>query len=304
VPFFEGIGQKRPEWLDTAGLVAAKRLDLAQPRIMSAIEYLHGLKNLSGDEWETTDYGVVWQTFESRNELLEEVGDEDTQALADSIEDGFDWEPHRTDEAAEYFGAYLDKHKPGAEKAIVQWAREVITQSDNSDEYDIEDINDIDDVLNLRDDFGEFEELREAMASAYDDGDRYGAESEAYESLTSAITNHPHLFVREGDNWVKPTGAYDEKVSYIMPWKELTSIMENEDDDDDEYLYEFEYEPTYDEIDDGMIKVSQPHYGWSGHDEEVAVENFWDIHLIDNVGREADARIEELMKANKEADDA
>lgn len=141
------------------------------------------------------------------------------------------------------------------------------------EEYEIEyDVSSVSGILDLHREVDDLD-LENAFSSAAVTGEESGAEGEALRALKSALGNHEYLFFVNSDGLSKKVTNWDTDVEIIISHDQLLKTIQT----DSEGL-EYEGSERY-FFDDNGIDVNEPHYGWSGFDEDAAKDWF-----IDEIG--------------------
>ena len=116
------------------------------------------------------------------------------------------------------------------------------------------------------------DELSSAINSAAYTGVEAGTSNEMYESLRTWLNDSP--FVELSDEERK---KYNIKNRYVLRFslKKLTDIIINYYDEDDDDTFDFDnYMSDSFKEDMDLSDVDEPYYGWSGFDDDAAIERF------------------------------
>jgi hypothetical protein len=116
------------------------------------------------------------------------------------------------------------------------------------------------------------DELSSAISSAAYTGVETGTSNEMYESIRKWINDSP--FVELSDEERK---KYNIKNRYVLrfSFKQLTDIVINYYDEDDNDTFDFaNYINDSFTEDMDLSDIDEPYYGWSGFDDEAAIERF------------------------------
>jgi hypothetical protein len=123
-------------------------------------------------------------------------------------------------------------------------------------------------------DEGYADEVKEAMETACQDGQSAGAEGEAFKALRQAVVNNPAIMIAdENGKFSNDNFDWDRPVIVVATIKEIMQFI-HDPDDMEAHHYEFDHD-ILEEI-GHKFSVRQPHYGFQGFDDDVALERFID----------------------------
>lgn len=116
------------------------------------------------------------------------------------------------------------------------------------------------------------DELSSAINSAAYSGVEAGTSNEMYESLRTWLNDSPFVELSEEER-----KKYNIKNRYVLRFslKKLTDIIINYYDEDDDDMFDFDsYMSDSFKEDMDLSDVDEPYYGWSGFDDDAAIERF------------------------------
>ena len=224
---------------------------------------------------EDLKYGII-KTYPNWEHLVADVGDIDFIRIVGNLDDMFsgvyDNEPDpetvwndldKKDQIA--IGRYLQVNEPDS---VAAWCEE---NNYDIEDYDPKDESDVFSVIQFMD--GDF---LSALNTASFDAMRSGAEADCFKHIKSALTGGVNGL--NSEYWVyilwnNPENEYefkyDAEVSLVVKTQDLIKLIETD------YFEENEMYHAEDWL-DGPIKLEEPYYGYSGYDEDVAIERFKD----------------------------
>jgi hypothetical protein len=133
----------------------------------------------------------------------------------------------------------------------------------DEDEYDSKTFQDM---------ISDSDELSSAISSAAYTGVEVGTSSEMYEDMEKWLNDSPFSELNDADK-----KKYNVKDRYALMFsiKQLTDIVINYYDEDDNDTFDFDnYMNDSFTNDMDLSDIDEPYYGWSGFDDESAIERF------------------------------
>lgn len=215
-------------------------------------------------------YGII-QTYKNWGGLVDSVGDSGFKNTVENMDEMFHSADYESDPETVWndlakkdkiaIGRYLKDNEPDS---IAAWCDE---NDYDIEDYDPKDSDDVFSVIKFMD--GEF---LQALTSGSYTGAQVGAEQDCFKTIKSALVGGVN---GAGDEywvyilWHNPENAfmYDTEVSLAILTKDLISLIESESLDDEERYHAVDWL-------DEPIKLDEPYYGYSGYDEDSAVERF------------------------------
>ena len=243
---------------------------------------------------------LIFTKFDNLTDMIEELSDDD---LTNKIlKNEIDFYPDYTNPDA--INGLLDELTLQRQIKIIDYVQDLVESNGDEDEIEDFDPTDSENVmkyLQQYDDtaYGEFQ-------SAISIGEQYGAESEAFEALESAIKSaqqqieHGSLVIPTYTRSNGDTGFVFDSPCYIkLTIEEACKLLDEDSSKVDDYgggtdLSDIK-ETFWGDLDSEIFEVSEPYYGFSGYDREAAID-----HLLENLDIEG---LDDVEKAPGEMPD-
>ena len=117
------------------------------------------------------------------------------------------------------------------------------------------------------------DELSSAINSAAYTGVETGTYNEMYDAIRKWLMDSP--FEELSDEEKKKYNITKDRYALIYSFNKLTSAIVDYYDEDDDDTFDFDnYMNDNFEEDNDLSDIDEPRYGWSGFDDEAAIERF------------------------------
>ncbi len=234
------------------------------------------LKRMDGN----LDYDVVGEFDDNNLLILAKWGDVATfaQKFADSdseyyFKDGQDDIQIDTNVEESDVESFFDDLPIQVRAAVLAKAKENYLADNEIDDED--EVDDIEEMELIRD---SYPEAWDALESACHTGQEVGAQNEVYDSKMSALqdakpTAGEIVFVMHEGSGDKEYIDWDEPVYLKVSLKDFFPVFKDYESDDslpEDFM-----------VDDMKVQMSDNRYGYSGFDQEAAVERFWEDTDLD-----------------------
>lgn len=164
----------------------------------------------------------------------------------------------------------IDERRSGknftTKQRIIKWLK------DFDPDFDPDETDWVDYIINE-----DVADIKSPVSMAINDGEMAGAESEMYDSFRTAFYDFESSFgVGKLETVRREDGDIDiwQPMRYTITVKDLVKLIRDAGGDESE----LEYYTSDGFFEDSKIEIDEPYMGWSGYDESVARENFYD-HL-------------------------
>ena len=272
-------------------LTDAEKDSLAElnPNLMDMLSLYkkHGvtdeLKHKIIDWCEANDIGRRWspqwigdklviEEFKNIGEMIDDYGNEDAKHAYKYLSGDDHYEVYDATADKYQMREFIRSLKPEDLKLVGKY----LQKNYPDDAADIEDYDpsNADDVVELFESTDD-EDLQRVGDHAYMNGLITGAENEMSKSFHSAIDNNPYfVFVDSAGNPVEGS-QWDTRCYSVIPIHDLMNAFKA--DNEENVGYEIYRNGWRESFEDMEIDLSQPHYGWSGYDEETGNERFAEL---------------------------
>lgn len=206
---------------------------------------------------------IITKTFGDLEDIASELGFNTLKYVAKQYEGNGD---HYNVESGE---ADNERVADLVERKYIEAFRKYLYSADlengnmDEDEYDSKTFQDM---------ISDSDELSSAISSAAYTGVEVGTSGEMYESMKRWLMDSPFSELNDADQ-----KKYNVKDRYALMFslKQLTDIVINYYDEDDNDTFDFDnYMNDSFKDDMDLSDIDEPYYGWSGFDDEAAIERF------------------------------
>lgn len=254
------------------------------PQLIAAVRESHSWTNKAALIDDDKGQQVMVYEWGSIDDFVDEMSDDDhTKEVAKS---DYSLESYETpsDDRIESFMESL----PVQYQILLGKAAKALMEENGEDEGEIEEFDEssMSEVLQKLDEYGS--ELKSALEGGVISGEESGAQIEAHEYLVKAIKSfQPNLGHIDFSTYTRTDGesgwAWDAPVKLVVTVEQACALADkaetngDETDDDDDLK-------TVMFSDDDELKIDPPYYGYSGFDDDHAMEIFEDRADFDGIG--------------------
>lgn len=217
---------------------------------------------------------IIIGTYDSFSEMGEEFGLETLKYIGEVFEG-----EHYYDDGGHVSDYNINDIYSGLSLQVRKAIEEILLEQFDGDDEDFDVQHEIM--------HGDDDEITEAFTSGVRTGNEQGAEKEMYESAESWMDGELYTVVRDD--------SYKFEVSMTLD-DFATFIKNNNDIDIGEEFESYVHDGWKDLLD--MSDVDEPNYGWSGFEEDAAIERC-EEELPNHVHEKADEIYRQLLKNNK-----
>ncbi len=217
---------------------------------------------------------VVYEWSEGIDEMIEEMSDDEhTKEVAKNEYDFESYDNPSDDRIENFMDSMPVQYQIILGKIVIDQMEASGADEDEIDDFDPTDMGE---VLSKLEEYQS--DLYDALQTATLTGETYGAESDAHDYLVKAVAS----FKPKMGKIVYPTyehegrtgWTWDSPVKLVLTPEEAAKLADESSDNGDEFEYDDDRDLKSVMFPDEKLEINQPYYGYSGFDEDAAMDRF------------------------------